>query len=110
LIDISIDNLLLKSNNKFILVNAASARAKQIIEGSLPYIEEFDPNNPIITALKEISVGRIKFELGTEEKDKKQKAEKAAVEEKKEKPASVLDRLSKDSKKKAKTKSKAKKK
>ena len=57
--DERIDDLLKKAANKFLLVNAISARAKQVTEGSLPYIENFDPNNPIMTAIREIGAGKI---------------------------------------------------
>ena len=57
--DVRIDDLLSKADNKFMLVNAISARAKQVSEGSLPYIEDFDPNNAILTAIREIGSGRL---------------------------------------------------
>ncbi|MBU0574436.1 MAG: DNA-directed RNA polymerase subunit omega [Candidatus Margulisiibacteriota bacterium] len=59
----SIDNLLNKAKNKFLLSNAISGRAKQISEGSLPYVDNFDPTNPIITAIREIGSDKIKIKL-----------------------------------------------
>jgi DNA-directed RNA polymerase subunit K/omega len=53
-----------KGKNKFLLVNATISRAKQILAGSLPYVDDFDPTNPIFTALKEISAERIKIKFG----------------------------------------------
>jgi DNA-directed RNA polymerase omega subunit len=61
--DITIDNLLGKAKNKFMLVNAAAGRAKQVAEGSLPYIDNFDPTNPVITALREIAADKIKIRV-----------------------------------------------
>ena len=55
-----------KVKNKFLLVNATITRAKQILAGSLPYVDDFDPTDSITTALKEISADRIKIKLGKE--------------------------------------------
>jgi DNA-directed RNA polymerase subunit K/omega len=57
------DELLSKSQNKFLLANALGKRAKQISEGSLPYVDDFNPANPIITAMKEIAAERIKVKV-----------------------------------------------
>lgn len=61
---LSVDQLLTKSKNKFMLANALSKRAKQIVEGSLPYVDDFNPANPIITAMKEIAADKIKIRIG----------------------------------------------
>jgi DNA-directed RNA polymerase subunit K/omega len=52
-----------KVNNKFLLANALSQRAKEIGEGSLPYIEDFNPLNPIETAMKEFSADKFKVKI-----------------------------------------------
>ena len=57
----TIDNLMKKNKNKFLLSNAISQRAKEIGDGSLPYIEEFNVNNPIETAMNEFAAN--KFEI-----------------------------------------------
>ena len=62
--ELKIDDIMSKVKNKFLLVNATISRAKQILAGSLPYVDDFDPTNPITTALKEISAERIKIKLG----------------------------------------------
>jgi len=94
-----IDHLLTKAANKFLLVNAASGRAKQIVEGSLPYVENFDPNNPVITALREISADKMKIKILTGPNKKPQDI----LEKEEDKPEfarpSALERLSRDSKK-----------
>ena len=64
----NIDWLLDKVPNKFLLVNAVAGRAKQIMEGSLPYIEGSDPEDPIDTAVKEIIGERITVEVSKEKK------------------------------------------
>jgi len=62
---VTIDQLLSKSANKFLLSNALGKRAKQITEGSLPYVDDFNPANPIITAMKEIAADKIKINVFT---------------------------------------------
>ena len=61
--EITIDTLLARAKNKFLLVNAAAARAKQVTEGSLPYVDNFDPTNPVITALREIAADKIRIKV-----------------------------------------------
>ena len=61
--ELIIESLLTKAKNKFLLSNAASARAKQIAEGSLPYVDNFDPTNPVITALREIAADKIRIKV-----------------------------------------------
>jgi DNA-directed RNA polymerase subunit K/omega len=60
---LSIDHLLKRADNKFLLSNAIAGRAKQIGDGSLPYVNDFDPTNPIITALKEVANDKIKIKI-----------------------------------------------
>lgn len=89
----STDSLLAKAKNKFLLSNAVGQRAKQIAGGSLPYINNFDPSNPIITAIREISAEKIKIKL--EASPKKKKAEELLVEEV---VPNALERLAKEKK------------
>ncbi len=72
--EITVDELLTKAKNKFLLSNAVSGRSKQISEGSLPYIDDFNPANPIITAIKEIAKERIKIKVLEAPKAKKKGA------------------------------------
>jgi DNA-directed RNA polymerase omega subunit len=95
LTELSIDNLLLKATNKFLLVNAAAGRAKQIAEGSLPYVDNFDPSNPVITALREIAADKIRIKVMTGPTKKAQ--ELIVAEEEAAKP-SALNRLAKEKK------------
>lgn len=94
-----------KAKNKFLLSNAVAARAKQIIGGSLPYINDFDPSNPIVTAIREIFSEKIKIKLSDAPKKKKpEELLMEAPEEKelKRKQPNALDRLAKHSKTKSK--------
>ncbi|HVN67336.1 MAG TPA: DNA-directed RNA polymerase subunit omega [Candidatus Sulfotelmatobacter sp.] len=92
--EITIDNLLSKAKNKFLLVNAAAGRAKQVAEGSLPYIDNFDPTNPVITALREIAADKIRIRVLT---GPAKKAQELLVSQEEEKP-SALARLAKEKK------------
>ena len=76
------------------LVNAASGRAKQILEGSLPYIDNFDPTNPVITALREIAADKIRIKVLTAPSKKPQDL---LVKEEEKKP-SALQRLAREKK------------
>jgi DNA-directed RNA polymerase omega subunit len=100
--EINIDDLLSKARNKFLLANAAAGRAKQIVEGSLPYVNHFDPHNPIITALREIAADKIRIKVLTGPSKKPQELLAPKEEEK----PSVLERLAKEKKKKEKKKKK----
>lgn len=89
----TIDNLLTKAKNKFLLSNAIAGRAKQIAEGSLPYVDNFDPSNPIITAIREIGSDKIKILSAA-----KKKPEELFINTEEAKPevASTLERLAKE--------------
>jgi len=93
--EINIDNLLTKALNKFLLSNAAAGRAKQIVDGSLPYVSHFDPNNPVITALREIASDKVRIRVLSAPSKKPQ--ELLAKEEAMFSP-SAIERLEKDSK------------
>lgn len=93
---LSIDNLLTKAKNKFLLVNAAAGRAKQIAEGSLPYVDNFDPTNPVITALREIAADKIRIKVLTGPAQKK--AQELILAEDVEAKPSALERLAKGKK------------
>lgn len=90
----NIENLLTKATNKFLLANAAAGRARQIVDGSLPYVNNFDPNNPVITALREIAADKLKIRILT---GPSKKPQDLLIEEPTEQP-SVLKRLAKDAK------------
>ena len=101
--EINIDDLLAKARNKFLLSNAAAGRAKQIVGGSLPYVDHFDPNNPVVTALREIATDKIRIKVLT---GPSKKPQEILSQEPEETAPSALERLSKDSKKKEKKKKK----
>lgn len=92
--ELTIDNLLGKAKNKFLLVNAAAGRAKQVAEGSLPYVDNFDPTNPVITALREIAADKIRIKVLT---GPAKKPQELIVSEEEMRPT-ALQRLAKDKK------------
>lgn len=104
--DLNIDDLLSKARNKFLLSNAAAGRAKQIVEGSLPYVNHFDPNNPVITALREIAADKIRIKVLSGPAKKPQ--EILGREEEEVRP-SALERLAKEKKTRSKKEKKKKK-
>lgn len=106
--EIVIDSLLSKAKNKFLLSNAAAGRARQIAEGSLPYIDNFDPTNPVITALREIAADKIRIRILTGASKKAQELLLAKKEEEEARP-SALDRLAREKKATPKKKEKKKK-
>lgn len=93
-----------KAKNRFLLSNAVAFRAKQITGGSLPYINDFDPSNPIVTAIREIFSEKIKIKFLDAPKKKKPEEllispeEEEEEEKKKKKSSGALDRLAKYSK------------
>ena len=101
--EINIDDLLAKAKNKFLLSNAAAGRAKQIVDGSLPYVDHFDPNNPVVTALREIASDKIRIKVLT---GPSKKPQELLSQEPEETIPSALERLAKDAKKKEKKKKK----
>jgi DNA-directed RNA polymerase subunit K/omega len=90
----TIDILLSKAKNKFLLSNAVAGRAKQIAEGSLPYVNNFDPTNPIITAIREIANDKIKIRMISASSKKALEVKVLDLEE----APSALTRLAKEKK------------
>jgi len=105
--EVNIDDLLSKAKNKFLLTNAAAGRAKQIVDGSLPYVDHFDPTSPVITALREIAADKIRIKVLTGPSKKPQELLK--IEDEEEAP-SALERLAKGAKTKPREKKTKKKK
>ena len=59
----TIDVLLKKIDNKFLLTNAIALRAKEINAGSLPYIADADMTNPIGIAMEEFADDKFKVKI-----------------------------------------------
>ena len=56
---VTVEDCLVKENNRFALVILASERARQIARGSTPSVE--CDNKPAVTALREIAAGDVHF-------------------------------------------------
>ena len=56
---ITVEDCLRKVDSRFGLVILAGRRAKMIMKGAKPLIER--QNRPIVTALREIATGKVKF-------------------------------------------------
>jgi DNA-directed RNA polymerase omega subunit len=110
LTELTIDNLLTKAKNKFLLVNAAAGRAKQISEGSLPYVDNFDPTNAVITALREIAADKLRIKVLTGPAAKKAAQELIVAEAAANERPSALERLAREKKAAAPVKAKKEKK
>jgi DNA-directed RNA polymerase subunit omega len=56
---ITVEDCLKKVDSRFELVILAGRRAKMIMKGAKPLVER--QNRPIVTALREIASGKVKF-------------------------------------------------
>jgi DNA-directed RNA polymerase subunit omega len=56
---ITVEDCLKRVDNRFSLVLMASKRAKQLMKGSSPLINNKDNNKEIVVALREIAAGKV---------------------------------------------------
>ncbi len=56
---ITVEDCLKRVESRFELVILAARRAKMIMKGAKPLVEA--DNRPIVTALREVAVGKVKF-------------------------------------------------
>jgi DNA-directed RNA polymerase subunit omega len=80
---ITIEDCLKRVKNRFLLVNMAAKRVRQIREGS-EYLVSSPKNEDIVVSLREIAAGKITIREGKEEEDIKEEVEE--IEEKEENP------------------------
>jgi len=64
---ITVEDCLRKVESRFELVILAGRRAKMIMKGAKPLVDA--DNRPIVTALREVASGKVKF-VRPEDKDK----------------------------------------
>ena len=62
---ITVEDCLREQNNRFRLVRLASRRAKQILSGDRP-VTDTRGNKAIVSALREIADGKVRFRKGEE--------------------------------------------
>lgn len=65
---ITIEDCLKRVPNRFILVNMAAKRVRQIREGA-EYLVNSPKNEDIVVALREIAAGKVRIKQETAEKD-----------------------------------------
>jgi DNA-directed RNA polymerase subunit omega len=58
---ITVEDCLTKENNRFALVQLASKRTKQLLQGSKPVIDDNRGNKAVVLALREIASGKVRF-------------------------------------------------
>ena len=59
----NMEDLIPKAKNKFLLSNALAGRAKQISEGSLPYMDVGEMTSPILIAMQELGDEKSKIRV-----------------------------------------------
>ncbi len=65
---ITVEDCLKRVESRFELVILAAKRAKMIMKGAKPLVDA--DNRPIVTALREVATGKVKFKRpGDEEKE-----------------------------------------
>ncbi len=57
---VTVEDCLREASNRFALVLLAAQRTRQIIKGSKPLVES--DNREIVTALREIAAGKVRYE------------------------------------------------
>jgi DNA-directed RNA polymerase subunit omega len=65
---ITVEDCLRKVGSRFELVILAARRAKMMMKGAKPLVDA--DNRPIVTALREVAAGKVKF-VHPEDKEKK---------------------------------------
>ncbi len=60
---LSIDELIQKVGNIYILAIVVAKRAKQLNEGAVPLVELKEARSPLFVALEELSAGKISFDF-----------------------------------------------
>ena len=79
---ITVEDCLVQENNRFSLVQLASKRTKQLLQGSSPQITD-RRNKSVVTALREIADGKVRFMTPDEtiqyEAEKAREAEEARI-------------------------------
>lgn len=64
----SINDVLNKIDNRYYLVGTVAKRAREIIDGSTPYVlNKQKENKPVCIATQEVSEGKISYRLLTQE-------------------------------------------
>ncbi|HQE25470.1 MAG TPA: DNA-directed RNA polymerase subunit omega [Candidatus Atribacteria bacterium] len=60
---LSIDELVARVGNVYILANVIAKRIRQLNDGAVPLVELKEAHSPLFVALEELSAGKISFEF-----------------------------------------------
>jgi DNA-directed RNA polymerase subunit omega len=71
---ITVEDCLENEPNRFSLVSLASKRTKQLLTGSNSLIDDRRDNKPVVTSLREVAAGKVRFKT-QEEVDKERELE-----------------------------------
>jgi DNA-directed RNA polymerase subunit omega len=77
---ITIEDCLKRVKNRFLLVNMAAKRVRQIREGS-EYLVSSPKNEDIVVALREVAAGKVTVQEEKEKKEEKKEEEPVEIEE-----------------------------
>jgi DNA-directed RNA polymerase subunit omega len=67
---VTIEDSLKITNNRFVLAQIVMKRAKQLLKGAQPLIENKDDNKEIVLALREVAASKIPYIIGSSQKKK----------------------------------------
>jgi len=65
---VTVEDSLKITNNAFVLTQIVTKRAKQLIKGAHPLIENKADNKEIVLALREVAAGKIPYTIGSARK------------------------------------------
>jgi len=71
---ITVEDCLTKETNRFALVQLAAKRTKQILQGGKVVLEEPSSNKAVVTALREIAGGQVRFMTEAEREEARERA------------------------------------
>ncbi|MGB9734909.1 MAG: DNA-directed RNA polymerase subunit omega [bacterium] len=65
---VTVEDSLKITNNRFVLAQIVMKRAKQLLKGAQPLIENKDDNKEIVLALREVAASKIPYIVGASRK------------------------------------------
>ena len=76
---ITVEDCLTKETNRFALVQLAAKRTKQILHGAKVALQEKKENKAVVTALREIADGKVRFMTAQEMQELKEREAEIAA-------------------------------
>lgn len=87
---ITVEDCLTKENNRFALVQLAAKRTKQLLSGSKVLLADQRGNKAVVTALREIAAGQVRFMTEDEKKQREEDRIRAIAQAAAEREAAAL--------------------